>query len=128
MFFNLGYCIKSKYKELPRGSHGAKLCLFTNRLFKKKNGKKPLMWLCYIGIFFIWTYDEKSLSNFFSFADSLMANYTMKSHIKFKTHISTTNINFLDAKVTFKNGKRIYLICYKPSDAHLYLYWSSCHL
>ena len=95
---------------------------------RRKTAKKPLMWLCYIGIFFIWTYDEKSLSNFFSFADSLMANYTMKSHIKFKTNISTTNINFLDAKVTFKNGKRIYLICYKPSDAHLYLYWSSCHL
>ena len=45
--------------------------------------------------------DKKSLNKFFSFEDSFTANYTMKSHIKFETHVSTRNVNFHDAKITF---------------------------
>ena len=118
--------------------HGVKLCLFTYGSFrkqsywwiqqKKKTGKNPLTWLCYIHIIFIWTQDKKSLSRFFSFADSFTENYTMKSHIKFETHVSTTNVNLHDAKITSRNGKLIYSIYCKPSDAHLYLNWTFCQL
>ena len=51
----------------------------------------------------------------------------MKSVIKFETNISQHNINFLDVKVKLEQGKIMTSLHTKPTDAHLYLSWSSCH-
>lgn len=96
--------------------------------FFKKTGKRPLFWFRFIDdIFFLWTYDLKSLNEFLNFADNYTTNNKMKSCIKFETHISEHSVNFLDVTISLKDGILSTSLFTKPTNAHLYLNWKSSH-
>ena len=96
--------------------------------FFKKTGKQPLFWFRFIDdIFFIWTYDLESLHEFLKFADNYTTINKMKSCIKFETNISEHSVNFLDVTISLKDGKLSTSLYTKPTNAHLYLNWNSCH-
>ena len=51
----------------------------------------------------------------------------MKSKIKFKIHLSTNEVHFLDVTVSLKNEKSRTTLFTKPTESHFYLNTSSCH-
>ena len=100
--------------------------LFMTRLEErllKESADLPLVWMRFIDdVFFIWTHGEEKLDSFVNFLNS--------SHdtIKFTSEHSSNSINFLDVKVSVKQGGVLTtdLFC-KPTDTHQYLHKTSCH-
>ena len=83
---------------------------------------KPLVWFRYIDdIFFIWTHGNDKLHDFIEYVN----NY--HSTIKFTCEFSTSKIPFLDVMVHLVNQTLQTDLYSKPTDAHQYLHWSSCH-
>ena len=83
---------------------------------------KPEVWFRYIDdIFMIWTHGEEKLAEFL--ADLNKFHET----IKFTSEASKEVINFLDVKVSLKNGIFSTDLYVKPTDTHQFLHPSSCH-
>ena len=56
-------------------------------------------------IFLIWTINKDSLDHFIFFTQ----NYNKSKNIKFRFHLSTNKVHFLDVTVSLKHGKlRVY--------------------
>ena len=86
--------------------------------------KQPLLWVRFIDdIFQIW---QHGLEEFRLFENRLN---NCEDSIKFETDISETAVHFLDTTVTLcKVSNRINTNLYtKPTDAHNYLSYKSCH-
>ena len=91
-------------------------------------GFKPLVWYRYIDdIYLIWTYGEEELQKFLQYADNFSRMKNMKSEIRFEVNQSEKEVNFLDVSVTMENGQLRTSLFSKPTDAHLYLNYSSSH-
>ena len=83
---------------------------------------KPLVWWRYIDdIFFIWPHTRKDLDSFISALNQFHPS------IKFTSHISEEKVDFLDTTVVNNQGKLHTTLYTKPTDAHLYLHYNSCH-
>ena len=84
--------------------------------------KQPLLWIRYIDdIFQIWTH---GIEEFRKFEKHL--NQSVDS-IKFETDISTSEVHFLDVTVKLDDGNLETSLYTKPTDAHNYLSFKSCH-
>ena len=85
--------------------------------------QQPLIWWRYIDdIFMIWPHSYQELCFF------LTALNSFHETIKFTSEISDTAVNFLDVTVKKDNTGKIHTLLYtKPTDAHLYLHYSSFH-
>ena len=83
----------------------------------------PLVWWRFIDdIFMIWPH---RLTELYSFLEALN---NFHESIKFTWDISQTNAHFLDVTVNKDNDGKIETSLYtKPTDAHLYLHYSSYH-
>ena len=92
------------------------------KIFLESSPLKPTIWLRYIDdIFFIWDHGTEELKTFFELANSF------HDTIKFTYQYSLTNIDFLDVTI-HKNNNILQTDLYsKPTDAHQYLHWTSCH-
>ena len=100
--------------------------LFMDRLerdFLSTRHLVPLVWWRYIDdIFMVW---QRSAEELYSFLDALNAFHET---IKFMADISKTSVNFLDVKISQDEHSIITTDLYtKPTDSHLYLYYSSFH-
>ena len=83
---------------------------------------QPLLWKRYIDdIFMLWQHDVQELQNFI---DHL--NQSVPS-INFETHISDSEISFLDVKVRIQNNTISTSLFTKETDTLSYLDYSSCH-
>ena len=84
---------------------------------------KPLVWLRYIDdIFILWNEGRDRLLEFISAANDFHPT------IKFTHDISNTLIHFLDITVHKTDANRLETDLYsKPTNAHLYLHYNSCH-
>jgi len=84
---------------------------------------KPLVWYRFIDdIFLIWTHSEEDLLRFIELANS------MHPTIRFTTHHSTAQVDFLDVQVKLTPNNTIIIDLFtKPTDKHLYLQPASCH-
>ena len=82
---------------------------------------KPLIWKRLIDdIFLIWTHGEDSLKDFVHYLNQLHPT------IKFTSETSTESINFLGTTVKLDSSRHIITTLYnKPTDTHLFLYYSS---
>ena len=84
--------------------------------------KQPLLWVRYIDdIFQIWTH---GMIEFRKFEQHL--NNAVES-IKFETDISNKEVHFLDVTVKIEDGLISTSLYTKPTDAHNYLSYKSCH-
>ena len=84
--------------------------------------KQPLLWIRYIDdIFQIWTH---GLDEFKKFEKHL---HESVDSIKFETDISETEVHFLDATVKLNLDQIETSLYTKPTDAHNYLSFKSCH-
>ena len=91
-------------------------------------GLRPFVWVRYIDdIFMIWTDGNEKLDHFLSFAQKFSDSKKMKSKIKFQINKSQAEVNFLDVIIKIKNGSLETSLFSKPTDAHLYLNYSSNH-
>jgi hypothetical protein len=83
----------------------------------------PLIWLRFIDdIFMVWTHSPDELHEFLEYVNR------HHSTIKFTVEQSTKEINFLDVTVYRDETNEIQTKLFsKPTDAHLYLHYSSCH-
>ena len=84
---------------------------------------QPMIWVRYIDdIFMIWQHGEEELN--------LFTNYLNNCHptIKFTVEKSNEEVSFLDTKVLLQQdgSLKTSLFC-KPTDAHNFLHFSSCH-
>ena len=110
----MGTCMAPSYANIFMGAIENKLINMSER--------KPLIWLRYIDdIFMIWKHGRETLNKFLETANSFHPT------IKFTSHISTSQVPFLDVMVSLKNGRLITDLYSKPSDTFNYLHWSSCH-
>ena len=83
---------------------------------------QPLIWVRYIDdIFQIWTH---GIEEFRKFEKHL--NQVVES-IKFETDISPIEVHFLDVTVKIDDGHLETSLYTKPTDAHNYLSYNSCH-
>lgn len=91
--------------------------------FLESQPHKPLVWLRYIDdIFMIWPHSCEALDAF-----KISLNSYHKT-IKFTFETSDTEIHFLDTIIKKDNqGNLITSLYTKPTDAHLYLHYNSCH-
>ena len=95
--------------------------------FENKNvytyHQQPLWWKRFIDdIFMLWTHGEEDLMVFLNYLN------TCHQTIKFTSHISTTEANFLDTTVKITGENEIITDLYeKPTDSHNYLHYTSCH-
>ena len=85
--------------------------------------KQPHIWVQFIDdIFVIWSGSEGQLRQFVEYLNSCLPS------IKFEAEISTTSVNFLDVTVSITKDGDIKTGLYtKPTDAHNYLSYQSCH-
>ena len=96
------------------------------RNYSQKTGLSPLVRFRFIDdIFFIWTGNKGSLDHFISFTQNYNKSKNMKSKIKFKIHLSTKEVHFLDVKVSLNHGKLRATLFTKPTDSYFYLSNSS---
>ena len=83
---------------------------------------KPKAWYRYIDdIFMIWTHGEDKLKEFLEKLNNFHKT------IKFTWEWSADSVNFLDVKVSLKNGVFSTDLYVKPTDTHQFLHPSSCH-
>ena len=83
---------------------------------------KPTVWYRYIDdIFMVWTHGDEKLKQF------LDALNSFHDTVKFTSDWSRSDVNFLDVKVTLKDGKFSTDLYVKPTDTHQFLHPSSCH-
>lgn len=82
----------------------------------------PLVWWRFIDdIFTLWTWGADLLHEFLEELNQFHPT------LKFTAEFSEDTVNFLDVKI-LKIGKKLHTSLYtKPTDAHLYLDYSSCH-
>ena len=111
----MGTCMAPNYANLFMGSLETKFlhsCLV-----------KPTKWLRYIDdIFIIWNDGKEKLLEFISAANKFHPS------IKFTYEISDKVISFLDLTIhKGANNKLETDLFSKPTNAHLYLHYSSCH-
>ena len=98
------------------------------RNYSQKTGLSPLVRFRFIdNIFFIWTGNKDSLDHFISFKQNYNKSKNMKSKLKFKIHLSTKEVHFLDVKVSLNHGKLRTTLFTKPTDSYFYLSNSSWH-
>ena len=118
------------YRQLRGTAIGTKMAppyaiLFLAELeekFIESRELKPEVWFRYIDdIFMIWTHGEEKLKEFL--ADLNRFHDT----IKFTSEFSKKTVNFLDVKVSLKNGYFSTDLYVKPTDTHQFLHPSSCH-
>ena len=85
--------------------------------------KQPHIWVRFIDdIFVIWLGSEVELHQFVEYLNNCLPS------IKFEAEISTTSVNFLDVTVSITENGDIKTGLYtKPTDAHNYLSYQSCH-
>ncbi|XP_060067078.1 uncharacterized protein LOC132547325 [Ylistrum balloti] len=100
--------------------------LFMDRLennFLESQPLKPLVWWRFIDdIFLIWTFPREALTTFMEGLNRFHPK------IKFTHEVSSTQINFLDTTVIKEmDGTLQTTLFTKPTDAHLYLHYRSCH-
>ena len=96
--------------------------------FYSSTGLKLVVWYRYIDdIFMIWSGGNETLDKFLTFAQEFSKSRKMKSVIKFEINKSDEKVNFLDVTVGIKNGSLCTSLFSKPTDAHLYLNYSSNH-
>eukprot|EP00745_Piridium_sociabile_P022976 TRINITY_DN35811_c0_g1_i2.p1 TRINITY_DN35811_c0_g1~~TRINITY_DN35811_c0_g1_i2.p1 ORF type:complete len:584 (-),score=113.49 TRINITY_DN35811_c0_g1_i2:126-1877(-) len=72
-------------------------------------------------IFLLWLGTQEELDEFFSFLNSVHPT------IKFTFQTSRTQLPFLDLSLQLENGHIETDLYTKPTDAHAYLHYSSCH-
>ena len=84
---------------------------------------QPLVWLRYIDdIFMIWNNNKDSLDKFLTHLNECHHS------IKFTTEVSPEKVNFLDTTIRLDTDRKPYTDLYcKPTDAHNYLLYNSCH-
>ena len=84
---------------------------------------QPLLWVRYIDdIFMIFQHGEDELLKFITYLNSC------NPHIQFTHECSKSKINFLDTTVHMSENNTMYTDLYtKPTDAHMYLRYDSCH-
>ena len=83
---------------------------------------KPSVWWRYIDdVFLLWEHGEESLKEFLTYLNAKHPS------IKFTADYSSTEINFLDVKVSRKGDKLVTDLYVKPTDTHQYLEATSCH-
>ncbi|XP_060066994.1 uncharacterized protein LOC132547247 [Ylistrum balloti] len=119
------------YLQIQGTSMGTKCApnyavLFMDQLetnFLTSQPLKPLVWWRFIDdIFFIWTFRREDLC---AFMESLSRFHPK---IKFTYEVSSTSMNFLDTTVIKEEDGTLQTTLYtKPTDAHLYLHYHSCH-
>ena len=118
------------YRQLRGTAIGTKMAppyaiLFLAELeeaFLAKCKYKPEVWLRYIDdIFMIWTHGEEKLKEFLAELNSF------HDTIKFTAESSKDTVNFLDVKVSLKNGIFSTDLYVKPTDTHQFLHPASCH-
>ena len=111
----MGTCMAPNYANIFMGK------LETN--FLNTYPIKPLLWLRYIDdIFILWNHGKNTLIDFISAANALHPS------IKFTFDISDKVISFLDLNVHKTDSNRLETDLYsKPTNAHLYLHYNSCH-
>ena len=126
-FFEIGDKV---YHQLLGTAIGTKFAptyanLFMTGLEKKIFGNtnfKPLLWLQYLDdIFCIWTEGFDRLQEFYQYLNSF------HSTIKFTMEFSKEQINFLDAKISQKEGTLQTDLHCKSTDTHQFLHFRSCH-
>ena len=118
------------YRQLRGTAIGTKMAppyaiLFLAQLeeeFLKNCRFKPKVWFRYIDdIFMVWTHGEEKLKEFLENLNNFHKT------IKFTAEFSKEEINFLDVKVSLKNGVFSTDLYVKPTDTHQFLHPSSCH-
>ena len=83
---------------------------------------KPYIWWRYIhDTFLIWEHGQESLKLLLEKINNIHPT------IKFIADWSYRSVNFLDVKVTMKDGKVITDLYVKPTDTHQYLDYLSFH-
>ena len=83
---------------------------------------QPLLWKRYIDdIFMLWDKGVNELQNFIEHLNNCLPS------IKFESHISDSEISFLDVKVQQKNNVISTSLFTKETDTLSYLDYSSCH-
>ena len=90
--------------------------------FLETQVRLPLVWLRYIDdIFNIWTWGADALHEFLEELNEFHPT------LKFTAEFSDTAVHFLDTTV-IKIGSQLHTKLYsKPTDAHQYLHYNSCH-
>ena len=85
--------------------------------------KQPHLWVRFIDdIFVIWTEGPQQLDLFVDYLNNCLPS------IKFEAETSLSSVNFLDVKVKLSPEGCLTTGLYtKPTDAHNYLSYSSCH-
>ena len=121
-----------EYYEQVSGTSMGTICapsyaiIFMDRLeqrFLNKEFLAPLVWWRYIDdIFMIWPHSREDLDSF------IMRLNQAHDTINFTADISQSAVNFLDVKVHLEKKGKIGTSLYtKPTDAHMYLHFSSFH-
>jgi hypothetical protein len=83
---------------------------------------KPWVWWRFLDdIFVIWLHSEEELNYF------LLRLNSFHENIKYTWDISYHRISFLDVSVGLDNGVFSTDVYSKPTDAHQYLNFKSCH-
>jgi hypothetical protein len=84
---------------------------------------KPWVWWQFLDdVFMIWLHGENELNDF------LMKLNSFHENITFTWKINLRKIAFLDRWITKVNGAFYTDMFFKPTDAHQYLNFKSCHL
>jgi hypothetical protein len=98
--------------------------LFLGRLeerFLSSHALKPILWCRFIDdIFILWPHGKEALNTFIS------APYTSSS-LSFTYTASTSEIIFLDVKISLNNNKFLTSVHIKPTNKQQYLHYNSCH-
>ena len=98
------------------------------RDYSQKTVLSPLIWFRFIDdIFFIWTGNKNSLDNFIFFTQNWSKSKNIKPKIKFKIHLSTNEVHFLDVTVSLKHERLRTALFTKPTGSHFCLNASSYH-
>ena len=98
------------------------MCDLETRLLRDAPGPVPHIWWRYIDdIFIIWTHSAQEFETFLTYINGFHQS------IKFTAEVSDTSVNFLDVQVVRSTHGVTTQVFSKPTDAHLYLHYSSNH-
>ncbi len=118
------------YKQIQGTAMGTKMApsyaiLYMDYLERKilERDPKPYIWLRFIDdIFMVWLHGDEELDAFLTYLNSFHET------IKFTHESSDSTVNFLDVTVhKDENGELSTDVFVKPTDAHSYLNYHSCH-